>query len=133
MRKAPTVLAVLLATALAWFGVQVIASESGEVVVVRTTDAAGETHETRLWVVDHDGAAWLRAGHAESGWLKRMQAQPEIEVVREGRTLALRATAVPEARDVINTLMHEKYGWADAYISFFFSRERKVPVRLDPR
>ncbi len=35
-----------------------LASESGEVVVLTTADGA----TTRLWVVDHDGSAWLRSG-----------------------------------------------------------------------
>src|SRR5690606_9971258 len=31
---------------------EIVAAESGEVVVLKTTDAAGATHETRLWIVD---------------------------------------------------------------------------------
>ena len=58
------VLALLLVAAIA---LQTIASESGEVVVLSYTDAAGEVHETRLWVVDHQGFAWLRSGQAISG------------------------------------------------------------------
>ena len=41
------------------FAAQMIASETGEVVVLHTRDAAGET-TTRLWVVEHDGDLWLR-------------------------------------------------------------------------
>ena len=39
-------------------GLELIASESGEVVVLVTTDESGQPHETRLWVVDEG----LRAG-----------------------------------------------------------------------
>jgi hypothetical protein len=31
-------------------------SESGEVVVLRTFDRGGEPYETRLWIVEYDGA-----------------------------------------------------------------------------
>ena len=47
-------------------------SESGEVVVLRTFDREGEPYETRLWIVEHDGAGWLRAGQAESVWFRQM-------------------------------------------------------------
>jgi len=127
------ILGALAALTVLVFGSQMLASESGEVVVLRTRDAGGAVHETRLWVVEHEGRPWLRAGNAGTGWLVRLQAQPEVEVVRGGEALALRAVPVPEARDRINELMNEKYGLADDYVCFFFPREAKIPVRLDPR
>lgn len=132
MRWTLRILGALLALVLLVFGSQMLASESGEVVVLRTQDAAGGVHETRLWVVEHEGRPWLRAGNA-AGWFGRLQAQPEVEVVRGGETFAVRAVPVPEARDRINELMNQKYGLADAYICSFFPRETKIPVRLDPR
>ena len=119
------ILAVVIAT-------QYIASESGEVVVLRTVDAEGQLHETRLWVVDHEGSAWLRAGNPDAGWFPRLAARPEVEVERAGETRKFHAVPAPEARDPINDLMQQKYGWADSYISFFFARAKKVPVRLVP-
>ena len=56
--------------------VEVIASESGEVVVVTTVDADGNPAETRLWVVDHEGSAYLRAGSPQSGWFQQLQPAP---------------------------------------------------------
>ena len=133
MRRVLRVVGALLALILLFFALQIVASESGEVVVLRTRDEAGVAHETRLWVVDHEGRSWLRAGHAGTGWFVRLQADPDVEVVRGGQTLAVRAVPVPDARDRINALVNEKYGVADSYISFFFRREHKIPVRLDPR
>jgi len=132
LRKTLLGLAGILALALLLLGSQYVASESGEVVVLRTRDAAGGVHETRLWVVDHDGSAWLRAGNPSGGWFPRLSAQPEVEVVRGGTTLVFQAAPTPEARDAINDLMQEKYGWADSYISFYFPRAKKIPVRLLP-
>jgi hypothetical protein len=111
---------------------QYIASESGEVVVLRTFDATGGVHETRLWVVDHDGAAWLRSGNPSSGWVPRLSARPEVEVERGAETRKFLAVPTPEARDTVNDLMQQKYGWADSYISFYFPRSTKLAVRLTP-
>ena len=86
-------LAAILALALLIVGTQYLASESGEVVVLRTRDEAGAVHETRLWVVDHDGSPWLRAGNPSGGWFPRLSARPEVVVVRGGETLAFRGGA----------------------------------------
>jgi hypothetical protein len=133
VRKVALVIGVLLGLGVLWFAVEQYAAESGEVVVVRTVDGAGLSQETRLWVVDDAGRAWLRAGNPGSAWLARIEAQPEIEVVRGGETLAVRAVPEPSAQERINSLMAQKYGWADRYIGFFFSRGGAVPIRLDPR
>lgn len=125
------VLAVLALLAVV-VALEVIASESGEVVVVQTTDAAGAAHETRLWVVDDGGRAWIRAGSPQSTWLINIQQQPAVTVTRDGK--AANYTAVPDlaSRDRINELMRAKYGWADAYIDTLFGRADATPIRLDP-
>ena len=107
-----------------------IASESGEVVVLRTPEPATET---RLWVVDEAGAQWLRAGSPQSSWLRAIQTNAAVEVERDGKSASY--TAVPDAasRDRINPLFAAKYGWADAYIAMLFGRDDATPIRLDPR
>lgn len=124
--------ALLAVVALAFIG-QIFASESGEVVVVTTTDASGAQHETHLWVVDSDGHAWLRSGSPKSGWYARLKETPTLELERNGVHAGYTIEAVPAKREELNTLMHQKYGWADAYIGFFISRAEAVPIRLDPR
>ena len=75
MRLIAKLLGGALALVVAIFLVQGVASETGEVVVLTTLhDTTSETSTTRLWVVDHDGAMWLR-GDAESGWTHRVLAQ----------------------------------------------------------
>ncbi len=61
---------------------QIMASESGEVVVITTRDAAGDARDTRLWVLDHQGSAWLRSGSPHSGWYQRTLANPQVGVQR---------------------------------------------------
>ena len=115
------------------FGLEGYASERGEVVVLHTRDASGGAHDTRVWVVDHDGSAWLRAGRPESGWYQRVAADPEITVTRGSTDVRYRAVAVPEKRAVINELMAAKYGWGDRFIGWMLGgRDGAIPVRLDP-
>jgi hypothetical protein len=134
MRKLGIALVVVVGCLLVFVvGLPMIASESGEVVVLRTRDAGGSMQETRLWVVEDEGAAWLRSGSPEAGWFQRLSAEPEVEVVRHDATLPMRAVPVPQAQTRINELMLEKYGWADRYIGLLFGRDDSVPVRLDPR
>ena len=120
MKRAVKLIGALVAVVVALFVGQIFASESGEVVVITTTDATGAQHETHLWVVDSDGHAWLRSGSPESGWYARLKAEYTI-------------AAVPAKRAELNALMREKYGWADMYVGFFNSRAEAVPIRLDPR
>ena len=123
----------LLVVALLVGGLEMIAAESGEVVVLRTTDAAGAPKETRLWVVEDGSHVWLRSGSEAAGWYQQLAARPEVEVQRGDQTLRVRAVPEVGARTRINGLMREKYGWADAYIGMLFGRDDTIPIRLDPR
>jgi len=114
-------------------GLELIASESGEVVVLETTDESGQPHETRLWVVDEGGKQWLRAGDPNSGWLLHIQKNSAVEVERSGQRAGYAAVPIAEVRDQINPLFAAKYGWADAYIGALFGRDDATPIRLDPR
>jgi hypothetical protein len=124
----------LVALVVAIFALQIIASETGEVVVLHARDATGEVVETRLWVVDMDGAQYLRAGDAGSGWFGRLSANPEVEVERAGRAAAYLAVPEPARNAALNVLMREKYGWRDRIISLMVGdRDAAIPVRLEPR
>ena len=116
---------------------QVLASESGEVLVLETLDAEGKPHQTRIWVVDDAGTLWVRGG-PDSGWVQRLLANPEIRAERAGRQAPFRAAPDrdPAARDRVNALMREKYGFADRFIALTIGdtdREGALPIRLDPR
>jgi hypothetical protein len=102
-------------------------SESGEVVVLRTFDREGEPYETRLWIVEHDGAGWLRAGQAESVWFRNLSENPDVVLQRGGSERSFTAVPVLDdaTRNRINALMNEKYSSPDTVVT--------VPVRLDPR
>lgn len=134
MRLVLRLVAVVLVLALAFFAAIFAASEfGGEVVKLETVDANGATHTTHLWVVDDGGFQWLRAGVPSSGWLVRIDANPEVTVERGGVTYRMRAVPVrePVVRDRIHALMREKYPFADRLISVMRDPDGSVPVRLE--
>jgi hypothetical protein len=108
--------------------------ESGEVVVLETRDAAGP-HRTRVWVVDHDGAAWLRTGNPKNPWLARLRANPEVTVTRGGESRAYLAVPVEDeaTREQINSLELEKYALAEKLLRLLLDTSHATPIRLDPR
>jgi hypothetical protein len=116
-----------------WLGPLIWASRSGEVVILTTTDASGATEKTPLWIVDHGGFSWLRAGSDRAAWLARIRSYPRIEIERAGKTTAYRGTLVPEATGDINAQMIEKYGLADRVVGLLLpgSRRKSLAVRLD--
>lgn len=101
-----------------------------EVVTLRTQRPDGSWQETRLWVVDHDGAAWLHSAGEE--WLARFEGAAAVELERDGATRRYAARADREAHARIDALLREKYGLADRWVRLLAPcDEGTVPVRLD--
>jgi hypothetical protein len=122
----------LLALVLLVFVAQIVASETGEVVVL-TSEGPDGSAQTRLWVVDLNGVQYLRAS-PDSGWYQRLVAEPDALLERGGKRGEYRAEARLELAAEINGLMHEKYGWRDAFIELLLGgRDDAVPVALIPR
>jgi len=129
------ILGALVLAAVLFVGTIFAASElGGEVVHLRTRDAQGNEHETHLWVVDDAGFAWLRAGHGDTGWLVRIEQNPDVTVVRRGEVLHFHAVPVhdPAVRDRIHALMRQGYPFADRIISVIRDPNGSVPVKLEP-
>ena len=119
----------LLALVLGVFALQMIASETGEVVVLHSLEDGTEV-TTRLWVVEYDGDLWLRGG-PDSGWRLRVVEVPSVALERQGQRLICDAEAAPALRDRINALMAEKYGWRDRVIEALVGgRDQDIPMRL---
>jgi hypothetical protein len=124
----------LLVLAVGVVALQIIASESAEVVVLHARDADGSSAETRLWLADLDGRPYLRAGAAGSSWFGRLSANPEVEVERDGTRVGYLAVPDPDERAALNAAMRAKYGWREAVISLLVGgREAAIPIRLEPR
>lgn len=104
-----------------------------EVAVLRTFSADGHGHDTKLWVVDHQGQPWLRGVRPDLRWLERIRENPRVELVRHGATTVYTATIdeSPEAKRAVEAAMAAKYGWIDRWYEFLM-RFEPIPVRLDP-
>ena len=127
--------AVLAAAVLAFAAVTLLALEGREVVQLRTVTPEGSVRRTRTWVADADGAMWVEAANVQRPFLLDLRAHPDIELVRGGTVLPVRAVAVPglDAHRKIRTLLAEKYGWADCWIGLLADTSRSEAVRLEPR
>ncbi len=133
LKAAVWILGGLLALAFVIYVSQIVASETGEVVVLTTAGAGGEPVETRLWVVDLEGSQYLRASEG-SGWYGRLMADAAVELRRGENSSPYAAVPSPEVRDRVNDLMRDKYGWRDVYIGWLVgSRDKAMPIRMDVR
>jgi hypothetical protein len=134
MRTLATIVGLLLLAGVIFIGAIFGASElGGEVVTLHTREGSAEK-ETHLWVVDDAGFAWLRAGMPNSGWLKRIEANPDVIVDRGGQSNHFHAVPVhdPVTRDRIHALMRQGYPFADRLIGLIRDPNGSVPVRLEP-
>lgn len=111
---------------------QTAASERVEVVELHTQDAAGHESVTRLWIVDHEGAQYLRVGVDGSGWFDRVMQNPAVKVTRRNETRLYRASIRPDLSETVNNLMQAKYTWGDTVIGLVFGREGAIPIELVP-
>lgn len=131
LKIAGWILGGLLALMVLVFVSQMVASETGEVVVLTTSGSEGKSMETRLWVVDLEGSQYLRASEG-SGWYRRLMADPTVELRRGEDSSSYAAVPSPEVRDAVNDLMLEKYAWRDVYISWLMGdRDNAIPIRMD--
>ena len=123
---------IVLGLALTIGGLQIAASERVEVVQLHTVDETGEEVVTRLWVVDHDGHAYLR-GETDSGWFKRIQSSDKVTLTRGEQTGDFTHALKNENIDTINELMREKYTWGDRFIEIALgSRAESNAIELTP-
>ena len=102
--------------------------------VLRTFDAEGST-DTVLSLLDDDGQLWVESGHWFRGWYNRVLANPEVELVRDGKAVRYRAVPVdtPEAVDKVVKLMGKGTSagyWVGRALLLWAPIK---PVRLDPQ
>lgn len=129
-----------IALTLAMLGVGLVGlyfamAERVEVVVLHSHGADGD-HETRVWVVDDAGHAWLRTGASNATWLPRIRSNPAIELERGSQTDAYDALVIddPATAARVNQRTLEKYGWSEELLrSMGTNPTGQVAIRLDPR
>jgi hypothetical protein len=127
-------LVALLAVVLLFGAVTWIALEGNEVAVLRTRTPDGRFEETRVWVADADGAAFIEAATPERAWYQSLRTHADVELLREGAPLRYRASPEPgpDGRARIRSLLREKYGWADWWVGLLQDTSDSVLIRLDP-
>ena len=109
--------------------------DEGEVVTLVTRDASGREFETDLWIVDLGAETYVRAGRSEVAWLRRLRADPLVELERAGRQADMRAAVVVDDGALaarVAQAMAEKYGLADRMWGRWGSPSRTVAIRLLP-
>ncbi len=121
-----TVLVILVTAVVAHFAVIELGRE---VVALRTRASDGSWQQTRLWVVDYNGDAWLHS--AGKAWERRFEGNPVVELVRHGETRRYRAEPDRTAHPAIDAALRKKYGLADRWVRFLAPCDESVlPVRL---
>ena len=133
VRRLAIILIAVVLSAVGFFGIVILASESGEVITLRTSDGDSVQHSTRLWVVDHAGAEWTRTGHPEKAWFRRLLDNPAVELERRGESSARTAVPVSEGAVVqgVKRAYKEKYGVADWIVALSGDASKRVVIRLD--
>jgi hypothetical protein len=124
-----------IAIAVAFGLITYVALEGNEVGVLHTHTDNNAWRDTHVWLAEDDtGALWVEAATPDRPWLLELQRNHEVELDRGGATQRLRAVVVddPTARDLVRSLLSEKYGWADWWVGLLQDRSTSVPDRLAP-
>ena len=80
--------------ALKWLGVVLAAYAGIPMLVITTTDAAGETRERRLARLVTDEKVYVSAHHWPRGWYHRALENPDVQVEIDGAVADYRAVQV---------------------------------------
>ena len=106
-----------------------------EIVVLRTFDADGAPHETRVMVIDIADTPWVR-GRPYRGWFRRVAANSSAELYRGGVWYPIRASISRETSDAaqFERVVVERYGLTYHLFDFIARMSsNEIPVRLEPR
>jgi hypothetical protein len=143
LRLLATCVAAIVALAAVLVAGLFVAWESSEVVVLRYQDESGAPVEARLWVVDLGDRPIVATG-SRNKRVARIQAHPDVELVRGDRTECRRAVLITEAaatqeeRHAAERLFQKKYGlrvYGSRLLALFFGApagEEHAVFRLDP-
>ena len=109
----------------------------GEVVTLVRPEADGSNKNIRVWIVDSDNQSWIEHGDRKSYWIKQLNNNPELSIIREGKVVNFLAFADWSSHDFYHNLRREKYGLSDKVLDMLaFGATNKencegIPVRLE--
>ncbi len=97
-----------------------------DTVQVLTTNEDSRVRDTTVWLVVVDGDGYIRTGG--TAWGDNVVRDPEVEVVIDGATYALRVHFVEDdgLRQRITDSFREKYGFIDSLIGLFRGDRPKI-------
>lgn len=135
MRTLRVLVVVTLLLTIAFAVTTMAALEGSEVVVLHTGLETAHPRDTRVWVVDFGGAAWIESANPEREFYRDILTDPNVELSRDGRRFAYRAVPITDGtgHQLIRSLLREKYGWADAWIGMIADTSSSIAIRLEPR
>ena len=109
-----------------------LALEGHEVVILRTFAPNGTPRETRVWIADADGVAWIESANEDRPFFRDILQNPDVEVVRNAEVERLHAEPILSAdgHPKIRRLLSEKYGWADCWIGLLADTSNSIAIRL---
>ena len=92
-----------------FFALYATLAELEEVVTLRAVDSNGEDANLRLWIVDYDGASWVRMPRSKAD--EHGLSDTRAELLRAGEDRCVRVTEMsdPEIVATIQSLAFEKY------------------------
>ena len=76
----------------------------GEVVTLIKPTSESESSSVRVWVVDKGDQAWIEHGSRGDFWLEKLADQPELKMIRQGKTGYYRAVIDAPAHDLYHHL-----------------------------
>ncbi|MFL2705724.1 MAG: hypothetical protein ACJ0GU_05035 [Gammaproteobacteria bacterium] len=84
----------------------------GEVVTLIRPEQDGNS-KIRIWIVDQDQSSWIEHGDEESFWIKHLEKDDEIVIIRNQKEGKYLASIDKSSHDFYHSLRREKYGLAD--------------------
>ena len=111
-----------------------VALEAGGVAVVETRSSDHSLRSTHVWFVETDAELWLEAGSPGNAWFVDIQKSPTLTFTADERSARYMAEPVPGAvaQQKIRSLLREKYGIRDWWVSLLVDSRGSVAVRLTP-
>lgn len=113
-------------------GLTYFALESDGVVLVETSDPTGAARTTHVWFVENRGKTYLEAGSPNNPWVQDLAGTQKILIAggsKDGQYFFMLKDK-PHHHELIRTLMRNKYGWRDWWISILFDTSQSALVEL---
>jgi hypothetical protein len=107
-------------------------ADQESVVIVVTNDEDGDERRTQVWLVDVEGAGYLRTGATR--WFANLERDPKLVLEVAGVSYPMQVELVhdTELSLKITAAFRAKYGWEDR-MSGLFRRGAVSHMRLVPR